>query len=70
MNKIVFYVITVVLNIIYYVCKPAELFAQVLNFKELSTRIKDIPHWLVSSFTDPDPEEIDYDEEYSFSKAA
>jgi hypothetical protein len=72
MNKLTFYAITVVLNIIYYLCKPAELFAHVFNLKEMTERIKNIPHWIVESFTDP--AEIDYNNEeyidYAFKKKA
>lgn len=73
MNKLTFYAITVVLNIIYYLCKPAEFFTHAFNFKEIIERIKNIPHWIVESFTSG-YDETDYEDgeylDYAFKKKA
>ena len=63
MHKLGFYAITVLLNIMYYICKPAELFTSKLRFGEMFSHLKDFPHWIVESFTSNDVEDWD-DEEY------
>ena len=70
-KKLGFYTITIVLNIIYYACKPAELFAQTFRLGELFSHIKDVPHWIVESFTGGDEiwDDDDY-LDYTFRKAA